>query len=211
MNLRRRRLFSHSVAGTLIVTMAGMVVPVEANAAVSKTLTCYQALLDVDAKLSPMVAASGFPLTLRVGPWDPAGTNLIVGPGYDAEVLGVRGGIELHLNCGTDHPVARSQMRSAFRFLVIHEYTHVLQRAYGFPSFDPVGEHSADCAAMILMGQWGWEMPSGARQGSHGGCPDGMYDQQAQWLANVGVTVSGTSAPPVKAPARRVGRGKIRR
>ncbi len=164
--------------------------PADADALPSKAAVCFQALVDVHNRLSPVVEASGIPLTLRVGPWDPAGTDLIVGTGYDAEVLKVAGGsIELHLNCGTDRAVSRRQMRAAFRFLVAHEYTHVLQNAYGWPAFDPEGEHSADCAAVLMMWSWGWAMPSGALEGSHGGCPADMFQQEFDWLTGIGVAL----------------------
>ncbi len=176
------------VMTALLAVISVLYAPVRAEAATSKAIVCFQALIDVHNRLSPVVEAGGSPLTLRVGPWDPAGTDLVVGPGYDAEVLRVAdGSIELHLNCGTDRAVARRQMKAAFRFLVVHEYTHVLQNAYGFPEFDPSGENSADCAAVLLMWKWRWAMPSGARDGSHGGCPDEMFPQMYEWLANVGV------------------------
>jgi hypothetical protein len=188
MKQRRHRHTSKRVTATLVAVASVLYAPLGASAAPSKAAVCFQALVDVHNRLSPVVEASGSALTLRVGPWDPAGTNLTVGEGYDAEVLRVAdGSIELHLNCGTDRPVSRRQMRAAFRFLVVHEYTHVLQNAYGFPEFDPNGENSADCAAVLLMWSWRWAMSAGALDGSHGGCPDEMFVQQYEWLTNVGV------------------------
>lgn len=186
----QHRYTSKSVATALLAVTCVVYAPLPADAAPSKAAVCFQALVDVHNRLSPVVEASGNALTFRVGPWDPAGTDLVVGAGYDAEVLRVAdGSIELHLNCGTDRPVSRRQMRAAFRFLVVHEYTHVLQNAYGFPEFDPNGENSADCAAVLLMWSWRWSMPSGARDGSHGGCPDEMFAQEYEWLTKVGVVL----------------------
>lgn len=164
--------------------------PVAAAAPSGKAMTCYQALLDVDERLAPVVAAAGARTRFLVAPWDPEASSLVVGEEYDAEVTEVADGtIEMHLNCATTRPVSRRQRLSAFRFLVLHEYAHVLQRAYGFPSFDPQGEHSADCAAVLLMWSWRWPMPSGALQGSHGGCPGDMWVPAYDWLTGMGIAL----------------------
>ena len=80
-------------------------------------------------------------------------------------------------------------MRPAFRFLVLHEYTHILQRTFGEPDFDTDGEHMADCAAVLMMWSWDWPMPAGALDGSHGGCPAEMYGPTYDWLVAHGVAL----------------------
>lgn len=73
-----------------------------------------------------------------------------------------------------------------YRFLVWHEYAHVLQHRFGR---DPVVGHEfdADCVAHVLERSVGGFRP--LRFGSHGGCPSVVaFDDAARFVASAAVS-----------------------